>query len=331
MHFKSLNWTIKQLCSRLDSINPKPQYQRGEVWDRKKKQLLIDTVLNGFDIPKIYLRHVNDAYRYEVADGQQRILALSEFSNDIFPTGNMSNGLSEFSNSKFSELPDRYKKIFNNYKLAIAIAYDTTGDQIREVFRRLQLGVKLTPPELRNSLPSAIGDSIRAMASNHNFFKACSFSPKRFKHDDLTALGFLLALNGPDTDCKAPNISAIYEDFKTGTPRGLERRVSRALKYLAAMEEKGKKPIIRKWGFVDLMNWQLNGTNIGITPEDAAVAYTELESRRLTHNQAPEILLEGNPRRASKDLFDYVTSFKHEASTRKSVMKRYNIIKNHLK
>jgi hypothetical protein len=33
-----------------------PVYQReGDIWDREKRQLLIDTILNQFDVPKIYL------------------------------------------------------------------------------------------------------------------------------------------------------------------------------------------------------------------------------------------------------------------------------------
>ena len=81
MHFKTLTWSIERLVERFSDIDPKPQYQRGEVWDLNRKQLLIDTILNGFDIPKIYFRHLSSSsgYKYDVADGQQRIITIESF------------------------------------------------------------------------------------------------------------------------------------------------------------------------------------------------------------------------------------------------------------
>ena len=86
------------------------EYQRESAWGKPQKQLLIDTIFRGMDIPKFYLwkiddstlvngypdgetkqiyrdilarkRHDNDDPRpfvYEVVDGQQRIRTILEF------------------------------------------------------------------------------------------------------------------------------------------------------------------------------------------------------------------------------------------------------------
>ena len=60
-----------------------PDWQREEVWDRDKKQRLIDSILRGWKLPKFYLvKASNDDYLVE--DGQQRLTSILEFfSNEL--------------------------------------------------------------------------------------------------------------------------------------------------------------------------------------------------------------------------------------------------------
>ena len=54
-------------------IDTNPDFQRPSVWSLSQKQLLIDTILRGYDIPKMYWRKVGtNPDAYEVVDGQQR-------------------------------------------------------------------------------------------------------------------------------------------------------------------------------------------------------------------------------------------------------------------
>lgn len=69
--------TVRSFCRRKPKINVQPDYQRGAVWSRPQKQLLIDSILHDLDIPKIYLREVsNSIYEEEAVDGQQRLTAV---------------------------------------------------------------------------------------------------------------------------------------------------------------------------------------------------------------------------------------------------------------
>ncbi len=56
----------------------KPDFQRNEVWSRAAQIMLIDTIIKGIPIPKIYIKsvmHNGNTYRV-VIDGQQRLTAI---------------------------------------------------------------------------------------------------------------------------------------------------------------------------------------------------------------------------------------------------------------
>lgn len=66
--FPFLNSTILRINSEYDVININPEYQRkGGVWTRQKKQLLIDSILNDYDIPKLYFHYYNTEQKRKVA------------------------------------------------------------------------------------------------------------------------------------------------------------------------------------------------------------------------------------------------------------------------
>jgi uncharacterized protein with ParB-like and HNH nuclease domain len=79
--------TVRSFCRRMRKINLQPTYQRGAVWSKPQKQLLVDSILRDLDIPKVYLREIDndDSYEEEAVDGQQRLTAIYSFFNDEFP------------------------------------------------------------------------------------------------------------------------------------------------------------------------------------------------------------------------------------------------------
>ena len=61
---------IATICSWQSRIDPTPDYQRPPAWTRERNQLLIDSILREYDIPKLYWRSVgrDDSVKYEVID-----------------------------------------------------------------------------------------------------------------------------------------------------------------------------------------------------------------------------------------------------------------------
>ena len=62
-------------------INVDAEYQRAKVWSKAQRSLLIDSILRGFDIPKIFLRKQSEGSPrlFDVIDGKQRLTAIWEF------------------------------------------------------------------------------------------------------------------------------------------------------------------------------------------------------------------------------------------------------------
>ena len=80
--------TLKWWNSRRESIDFEPPYQRkGRLWSDKDKSFLIDSILNGFDIPKLYLADFQYGHSelnvnklpYAIIDGKQRLEAVFDF------------------------------------------------------------------------------------------------------------------------------------------------------------------------------------------------------------------------------------------------------------
>ena len=91
MQVDSTIYTIAQYCDDFISgrILVNPNYQRSpDVWPAAARSYLIDTVLNGFPIPKLTLYPATDLRTrrttYEIVDGQQRTQAIVGFFQDEY-------------------------------------------------------------------------------------------------------------------------------------------------------------------------------------------------------------------------------------------------------
>ncbi|WEL43147.1 DUF262 domain-containing protein [Pseudomonas sp. CBSPBW29] len=72
---------VETLVSRINSgeVDLQPDFQRGEVWSKSKKQRLIDSILRDWHVPPIHVIEDNYTGRLEVLDGQQRLAAIRDF------------------------------------------------------------------------------------------------------------------------------------------------------------------------------------------------------------------------------------------------------------
>ena len=92
MKAKPETMSVKDLVElhKEQMLKANPEYQRGIVWNATQKKKLIDSVMRGYPLPRIYLHHVSKnvagmkSEGLEVIDGQQRINALSEFAQGAF-------------------------------------------------------------------------------------------------------------------------------------------------------------------------------------------------------------------------------------------------------
>jgi uncharacterized protein with ParB-like and HNH nuclease domain len=69
------------MVSREDIVIPK--FQRKYVWTIKQASLLVESFLLGLPVPPIFL-YVTEDNRYELIDGQQRLLSMVYFLEGYF-------------------------------------------------------------------------------------------------------------------------------------------------------------------------------------------------------------------------------------------------------
>jgi uncharacterized protein with ParB-like and HNH nuclease domain len=70
-----------------------PEYQRqSDIWNLEKRQLLIDSIINGYDIPKLYFHKYprpkkirGNHYTYAIIDGKQRLESIWKFIDGGVP------------------------------------------------------------------------------------------------------------------------------------------------------------------------------------------------------------------------------------------------------
>lgn len=185
-----------------DKIDFFPIYQRyGGIWSLERKRLLIDTIINGFDIPKFYFNYFVEAnnilnpkgFSYAVIDGKQRLQTILDYLNDKFSLSDnfvfYADDNINLSNLRFSELSNRFPAIASSieeYILDIVYVITDEEDKLEELFLRLNGGYALTNAEKRNAIGGHLNREIREIVENHGFFQQkIRFKNPRYQHQDL--------------------------------------------------------------------------------------------------------------------------------------------------
>lgn len=147
----TIAWFFKAYQDNDLELNP--PFQRNPVWTEKQKSYLIDTILNGYPIPELYMQEYSSASgkeRHVVVDGQQRIRACLEFIEGKFlltETDTMA-----WKNLSFDELTKEQKKKIYGYQFEIRLLPEMPEQQIRAMFTRLNRNVvALNMQELRHA------------------------------------------------------------------------------------------------------------------------------------------------------------------------------------
>lgn len=254
MEISKRPWPTVSVCGIQKRIDTNPDFQRPPVWSRSQKQLLIDSVLRGYDIPKFYWRKTGSGPdRYDVVDGQQRLRAIFEFHAGEFALQKDSDPIEgvDPSKLKYADLPDELRLKFDTYSLDVIVLSDTDEDEVREMFLRLQNGTTLKAQERRNAMPGEMRTFIKSLAS-HSFFDNCAFSNSRFSFDLIAAQVTALELNGGPCNIKNANLNTMYkvqEDFDSNS--GKAKKIRRVLDYLLEIFPE-KTPELERFSVISL-------------------------------------------------------------------------------
>src|SRR5215208_2104809 len=218
--------TISSWWDDKDDLDLDPVYQRkGHIWSDRQKQDLIDTILNGFDIPKLYFADftlldsgLNEKRRkYAVIDGKQRLLSIFGFFEGQF---NLAKTFVYFDDPALSlgvlsykDIESTYPRIsrkFSNYSLAIMSVVTDDEARISELFLRLNASKPLTGAEIRNAMLGEVPALIRELAE-HPFWPKARFSKTRGQDKNTAAKLLLLEHTGSFVDTKKSQLDRLVD------------------------------------------------------------------------------------------------------------------------
>ena len=117
MKRKVESWSVEKLHAERTRLSF-PEYQRQpNLWPTEKKSLLIDSILQDIDIPKLYFNYAGSG-NYEVIDGQQRLWAIWGFLDEDYSYASNGKAL------KFSDLNAAQKHSVRKYELQVTVFDD---------------------------------------------------------------------------------------------------------------------------------------------------------------------------------------------------------------
>lgn len=233
---------ISTICSWRERIEERPHFQRLPAWTRAQKQLLIDSIIRRYEIPKMYWRvlPLGQKARYKVIDGQQRLHAIWEFKNgdltlsrDAAPI----NG-TPIAGMSYKDLPLELASEFDSYVVDVVIVEDAIQtdqeDEVREMFLRLQNGTALKAQEKRNAMRGGMRDFAKELGQ-HRFFRSCRFGAGRYVYDHIAAQTVLIELSDGPTNIRDDDLNRMYEthrrfDLKGATANKIRRTYDFLLK-----------------------------------------------------------------------------------------------------
>lgn len=246
---KTLRWWFSQRAK----IDMNPPYQRhGRLWSTTDKAFLVDSIVNEYDVPKIYIADFTFGHTrlnqrglaYAIIDGKQRLEALFDFFDgnlvldadfifqqhpDIKLGGLGYNDLK----SNYPDIAD----IVDNYPLSVMRVITDSEDSISELFVRLNRSKPLTGAEIRNAMTGPAPGIIRFLVT-HDVFKSCiRFHLTRGQDKNAAAKLLLFEYEGKMTETKKRNLDQFTVDAKRSPKDRLELASRRVMDILDRMAE----------------------------------------------------------------------------------------------
>lgn len=210
-------------------IDMSPTYQRkGQRWSTADKQYLIDSIINGFDVPKFYMADftwVNSALneqrlQYAVIDGKQRFEAMFDFLDGNYSLaedfvfladpdlkiGGMN--ISELKNSH----PDVVEIVENFNPDVMSVITDKVG-YIHELFIRLNRSKPLSGAEVRNATAGRLTRLVRSLREVDFFVSNIRFSTQKGQDLNCAMKLMMFELSGGPVETKKVFMDQFAKDF----------------------------------------------------------------------------------------------------------------------
>ena len=266
-------------ASQRTKIDMNPEYQReGRLWSRADKAFLIDSILNGYDIPKIYMADFTvgvaklnrKGLPYAIIDGKQRLEAIFDFysgnlvlDNEFIFQLNSKLKLAGLGYPDLTKLYPEVADIFNTWPLSVVHVVTDEQDKIDELFVRLNRSKPLTGAEIRNAMAGPVTELNRLLIRHELFASCISFSKKRAQDKNAATKLLLFEDAGKPVETKKANLNKFTKQA-IKEPRGkIELASRRVIDTLDRMSEifLPKDPLLRSAGVFPVYYWFIRENN----------------------------------------------------------------------
>jgi hypothetical protein len=204
------DWFVKDLISAIESgeLDLTTEYQRDTIWPTDKQGLLIDSIFRDYDIPKIYFAHFPVEKKYECIDGKQRIYSILDFYNEK---------IKSTSGQFYSKIAETEKKVFLDYPLSVVSIKNPSGEEISELFYRLNYGIPLNGAERLHAMRGDMRDFVfDTIGKNGSFLKNLGIKAgKKYRFSRETALAQMVINSIYFRESDDKFVRARYEDLFT--------------------------------------------------------------------------------------------------------------------
>ena len=133
----SLNDFVEWEAAKQLELNPR--FQRRPVWTDNAKSYLMDTIVRGKPIPKVFIRQkINVSTKKsvrEVVDGQQRLRTILSFIKDGFKITKKHH--KELGGMLFSQLPEEVQEQILAYEISVDLLINLPDPEVLDIFSRL--------------------------------------------------------------------------------------------------------------------------------------------------------------------------------------------------
>jgi hypothetical protein len=294
MHLTPSDPDIATLYRKIQAerLDLQPNFQRGEVWGKGKKQRLVDSVLRGWHIPPIHVIQVPNSERQEVLDGQQRLAAIRDFMQNLFPINGeqepMEKAILELDGLFWDDLSDEMRGKFEDFTIRVLTISDYKPREPGELFYRLNQPTNLTSAEQRNAY---FGEARQQVKNLTEFMEETGFSREimgfsnsRMAYDDILAK-FLLTLESRTLTKKitANTVTGRYRE-STGFSNELIQASMECLENLSNCLTSRESP--SKLNKATISSWLIfiyRAIQLGLESDTILAFYSQFEYLRENH------------------------------------------------
>jgi hypothetical protein len=320
MKVREERYPIKELVQAHESgqLLRNAEYQRGEAWSPAQKAGFVDSIFRQYPVPAIFLHERAskglggaDSKKWEIVDGQQRLIALRDFAAGKFEL------LSIASDSKlripkairaipapwagkvFDQLsPELREELLSTKIVVFVIASNALDDEVRDLFIRLQSGTALSRQQVRDAWPGNLGPFVESLAGkldrrpSHRLFRDIDRRGNPTEDEDQrdayvsdrqACAQFLKVFLARERDPNVfPSVSANeldslyheYTDFDTAGPSALRFKTTLdcAAEVLEAVKRLGTKAKFRRLEMTAVMMYLQDVTKNPLFKFDRTVA-----------------------------------------------------------